>query len=133
MASAAKSPITWPWSGWRQKEREREPRTLTERRERKTKIVPHIAQYLPPAHPRPAPSVDDDAGIAHLLPRAEAALGFCAGGGGRPTHGQEIPLVHLEVEAQLGVDLLADIGLPKPQIPARGARLLHRAASSAAG
>src|SRR5436309_5707848 len=96
--------------------------------ERKAQILPHVLDDLPPADPLPAPGVDRDARLPNPLERAEPALRLFPRHTGRLAGGDEVALVHLEVEAQFGLHIFTNIRLPEPEEAAPAAGLGHRRA-----
>jgi len=74
-------------------------------------------------YPLSAPVVDGNARIPYRAHFAEAPLGFlpCRARGASAV--LEVAGVHLEVELQLGIHILTDVGLPESEDAAPSARL----------
>ena len=61
----------------------------------------------------------------HLVRIAEPGEGLLAGGGRRQTGGEKVALPHLQVEAQLVVDVRRDVRSPEAQIAPPAGLLMH--------
>ncbi len=106
-----------------------EARILEQVSEPETSVLQHVSPYLPASDPLAPSGVNGNTGVPHGGKLAEAPGSFFPRGGFGPARGDQVAHPHLEVKADFGVHVLADVGAPEAKLFPPGSHPVRSAGS----